>query len=489
MRSVLPTKPARTEFDKNWLPKLREWFCNPIPGGRFWLNGGNLTLALGGEWAYCVTCQTAQRPFPQRTFCINCSRDTVHIIDPNSDAVFLARKGYYRSTTVAAMSDPPTPPVSLIAAEHTAQLNAAQAKDVFSKAEEFELLFQDVDLGPDEKGHERPSIDVLSCTTTMEVGIDIGTLSGVSLRNMPPARANYQQRAGRAGRRGNAVATVTAFGSADSHDEHYFTSPDQMIRGAVNDPKLNLDNYEITRRHVTAFLLQRYHQVRLPHIAPADQPHLFAVLGSVAAFKSSESLLNREDLNQWLTENEGELRDEVSQWIPKEISAKDRDRLLDSLISETMKQLDAAIEWGTAEEPGGECNRRSHGNTRRARRRADITSSRPSTEPANMNQPSVSCGRSWDPMKGTFNAGIQLPHQPQRNPVGSAFYRWDGSHGAGEGYLTEDWDSVEALFTGHFGIGFDQHGYHLEPWSPLKGQKVELNLPFMGTNVQYVGGL
>lgn len=351
MRSVLPTKPARAEFDKNWLPKLREWFCNPIPGGRFWLNGGTLTLAIGGEWAYCVTCQTAQRPFPQRTFCINCSRDSVHIIDPNSDPVFSARKGYYRSTTVAAMSDPPMPPMSLIAAEHTAQLNAAQAKDVFSKAEEFELLFQDVDLGPDEKGHERPSIDVLSCTTTMEVGIDIGTLSGVSLRNMPPARANYQQRAGRAGRRGNAVATVTAFGSADSHDEHYFTSPDQMIRGAVNDPKLNLDNYEITRRHVTAFLLQRYHQVRLPHIAPADQPHLFAVLGSVAAFKNSESLLNREDLNQWLTENEGALRDEVSQWIPKEISAEDRNRLLDSLVSETMKQLDAAIEWGTAEEP------------------------------------------------------------------------------------------------------------------------------------------
>src|SRR6185436_16336482 len=128
-----------------------------------------------------------------------------------------------------------------------------QADEVFSKAEENELLFQDVDLGSDGTGHDRPAIDVLSCTTTMEVGIDIGALSGVALRNMPPSRAGYQQRAGRAGRRGNAIATVTAFGSADSHDEHYFQEPEAMIRGPVVDPTLTLDNIEIARRHVTAF--------------------------------------------------------------------------------------------------------------------------------------------------------------------------------------------------------------------------------------------
>ena len=88
--------------------------------------------------------------------------------------------------------------------------------------------------------------------------------------------------------------------------------------------------------------------------------------------------------------------------------------------------------------------------------------------------------------KGTFNAGIQLPKQKQRNPVGSAFYRWDGSHGAGEGYLPEDWDGLEALFTGHYGIGFDKDGYHLEPWSPLKGKKIQLNLPYMGRDIPIV---
>jgi hypothetical protein len=89
--------------------------------------------------------------------------------------------------------------------------------------------------------------------------------------------------------------------------------------------------------------------------------------------------------------------------------------------------------------------------------------------------------------KGTFNTGIGgLRGEPQRNPVGSAFYAWDGSRGRGEGYLPENWDGVEALFTGHYGIGFDKDGYYLEPWSPLKGQAVNLNLPYLGTNVPYV---
>src|SRR5664280_1457086 len=145
------------------------------------------------------------------------------------------RDRYYRRPVMAAMGNPPVEPMAIIAAEHTAQLNAPQNEDVFSKAEENELLFQDVAPVLGRKASRATAIDVLSSTTTMEVGIDIGALSGVALRNMPPGRANYQQRSGRAGRRGTAVATVVAFGSSDSHDDHYFVAPDEMICGPVTD--------------------------------------------------------------------------------------------------------------------------------------------------------------------------------------------------------------------------------------------------------------
>ena len=77
--------------------------------------------------------------------------------------------------------------MALIAAEHTAQLNAPQSEDVFSKAEENELFFQDIDLSA--QVGRSTAIDVLSSTTTMEVGIDIGALAGVALRKHAPEQS------------------------------------------------------------------------------------------------------------------------------------------------------------------------------------------------------------------------------------------------------------------------------------------------------------
>ena len=336
---------AVRDFKKWWLPTLLGLFAENVAPRSYRLLAQNLALDLSPEWAYCQRCRSTVRPFPGLTRCTACGRpNTVVAIDPDSDPVFAARKGYYRASSVRALGPMQEPPVALIAAEHTAQLNAAQADEVFSRAEQYELLFQDVDIGLPAPGEQpRTAIDVLSSTTTMEVGIDIGALSGVALRNMPPARSSYQQRAGRAGRRGNAVATVLAFGSADSHDEQYFREPQAMVRGPVEDPTLTLDNRAIARRHVTAYLFQRYHESRLPRVDPEEQPHLFEVLGTVRDFLSEDSRLNRRDFEVWLRENDHELRESIRSWLPESLTQEDREDLLEQLVHETLRVVDFAL--------------------------------------------------------------------------------------------------------------------------------------------------
>lgn len=345
----LPTREARRVFEAEWLPVLQSRFCQKA-GDKFQLMARTVALELDDGWGYCDKCRFTQRPFPGRTTCISCGADKVRPLNPDTDEVFKARKGYYRSSSKRALATPPGEVMSIVAAEHTAQLNSSQADDVFSKAEMYELLFQDVNIAVPAPG-EQPevAIDLLSCTTTMEVGIDIGSLSGVALRNVPPSRANYQQRAGRAGRRGNAVATVVAFGSADTHDDHYFREPKDMISGEVADPILTMGNIEIAKRHVTAFLLQRYHQDRVQVFDPDTMPaNLFEVLGSVTDFLSESAALNRTDFEKWLAANESVLRAEVDDWLPGEINGDARDEVLGGLVKTTLGRIDYALDIQTS---------------------------------------------------------------------------------------------------------------------------------------------
>jgi ATP-dependent helicase YprA (DUF1998 family) len=342
MDEVITAKAARRLFNEKWLPELLAMFTSDT-GGEYQLRGSELSLLFSGDWTACATCRSVHRPVPGLTHCLDCGGQDIRLLDPDADPVFQSRRGYYRRPVMAALGQPPQEPMAIIAAEHTAQLNAPQSDDVFSKAEENELLFQDIAPAMGRKAYRATAIDVLSSTTTMEVGIDIGALSGVALRNMPPGRANYQQRSGRAGRRGNAVATVIAFGSADSHDEHYFSKPDEMIRGDVIDPKLTLDNLDIARRHIRAFLLQNYHQDRIPNV-DASQPHdLFSVLGSVSGFRSKSSVLNIHDFKKWIEKNEQQLIGRISSWIPSELSQADRDTLLTEMKADCVATLEDAI--------------------------------------------------------------------------------------------------------------------------------------------------
>lgn len=335
---ILPDQTAKKIFNEKWLPTLLEKFTEETESNQRRLRGNQLSLKFGGEWVTCRSCKSVHRPIVGVSICFDCQSGDTRNLDPDTDDVFLARKGFYRKPVIEALQASPRRPMSLIAAEHTAQLNAPQSDDVFSKAEMNELLFQDIELG-----NREMAIDVLSSTTTMEVGIDLGALSGVALRNMPPGRANYQQRAGRAGRRGNAVATVVAFGSSDSHDEHYFSNPDGMIRGSVIDPVLTLDNHDIARRHIRAFLLQNYHQDRLPDINPDQNHDLFSVLGNVSDFRNGEAILNRDDFENWLIEHEAQLQDRLKSWLPHELCQKTRENLISEMVTDCISAVDEAI--------------------------------------------------------------------------------------------------------------------------------------------------
>lgn len=355
----LRTTEAKKQFKQQWLPALLKAFCEPMSQTEYRLVGNNVSLALGGKWVRCADCKSVHRPVGNIKFCLDCGHEAVEPMDPETDIVFAKRKGYYRRSIQAALGPNPEVPMALIAAEHTAQLNAAGNEGVFSKSEVNELLFQDVQLPPDDERRPRVAIDVLSSTTTMEVGIDIGQLSAVALRNMPPGRANYQQRAGRAGRRGNSIATVVAFGGSDTHDEHFFSKPKDMISGPVVDPTLTLDNRDIAMRHVRAFLLQAYHRERLPSVDSSKDGSLFSVLGNVADFLMPGSPLNLDDFKQWLQANEEALRARVQTWMPVELSPGDRDWLLAEMVSQTSREIEKAV-IARIDEPRPKAPRQQH---------------------------------------------------------------------------------------------------------------------------------
>jgi hypothetical protein len=169
-----------------------------------------------------------------------------------------SRTGFYRNQVLRAFDPASFEPFGLSAAEHSAQLTGQPNDSAFNKVEEYELRFQDIPLDG------KPPIDVLSCTTTMEVGIDIGALSGVALRNVPPHVANYQQRAGRAGRRGRSIASVITYAHGTSHDAHFFEHPEAIISGEVRAPIVYIENQQVLERHIHAYLVQRFFHEQVP---------------------------------------------------------------------------------------------------------------------------------------------------------------------------------------------------------------------------------
>lgn len=168
---------------------------------------------------------------------------------------------------------------AVVVKEHTAQLERRTAK-------EYQNDFKE------------KKINILSCSTTFEMGIDIGDLETVFMRNVPPTPANYVQRAGRAGRRKDSAAYILTYCSTSSHDYTYFMTPEKMISGVIKPPHFNISNTKIIERHLMATCLGSFFR---------DNPKYFKAIDGLAFGDGVKCFKNYiankpEELNNYINE-------------------------------------------------------------------------------------------------------------------------------------------------------------------------------------------
>lgn len=253
----------------------------PLQNQRYVVNPSavRIVLNVGGTWFRCTGCRQF---FPSALLggCPECLA-VLERVRPN-DVHAEARRAFF-TEPCAEVAAHNREPFNLRSEEHSAQLTYKDLGSIFSKTEEYELLFQDILVN--RVPTEQP-IDVLSCTTTMEVGIDIGSLTGVAMRTVPPRPENYQQRAGRAGRRGAALSTIVTFADNSPHETYNFENPHRLIGAPASEPIIYIGNPKICGRHLNASMIQRFfHRQIVNGVSPtALEADLFSSLGRAQDF-------------------------------------------------------------------------------------------------------------------------------------------------------------------------------------------------------------
>jgi Lhr-like helicase len=311
------------------------------------------------------------------TSCPNCMYEGIIDYDPDNTIFEQRIEEPWRSEMrrVLVETGERAPTLVLRAEEHTAQINTARDdSEMYTAAEEFELLFQDIPFAIPKEDEiwstAQAPIDILSCTTTMEVGIDIGSLSCVALRTVPRKSSNYQQRVGRAGRGTAEVCIALSWCDNQPHAQNYFDNPTTMLRHPSTSPVIYLRNKVIIQRHINAAIFQAFFK-RMTYIlndrrfkgmaAGAHEANLMESMGTMNSFFSEaddQSIFTYHNFKDWLKGTSVPDEDPAMAWanVQPQIAAllpDDLDVNLQFFVNELNEFLDEqAQQWKVANPSG-----------------------------------------------------------------------------------------------------------------------------------------
>lgn len=194
-----------------------------------------------------------------------------------------------------------------------------QTDDQFERQRHFRNV-----ILPDEGERSVKVIDLLSVTTTLEVGVDIGALQAVMLGNMPPQRFNYQQRVGRAGRRGQAYSVILTFCRGRSHDEFYFANPQKITGDSPPTPFLTVGQDRIFKRLLAKEVLRRAYTDGGIDITADEKSSVHGEFGSIGDAQVNWTFYKSNIIN-WIANNRIHIEAIVDALMPPQLLSKRED--------------------------------------------------------------------------------------------------------------------------------------------------------------------
>ena len=209
---------------------------------------------------------------------------------------------------------------------HCEEMTGQTSREDSQKRQRY---FQDIFL--QDENPQVSGIDLLSVTTTMEAGVDIGSLSAVMMGNIPPQRFNYQQRVGRAGRRGNPLSIALTVAKGTSHDLTNFFEYERMVSDTPKDPYLEVRTKEIAERIIYKELLY----LALKTTSPSRGENVHGNFGKAIDWEKK-----KDEVQDWINSNDATINHIIATVTRgTEISIENKKEIKDYIINHLLDRI------------------------------------------------------------------------------------------------------------------------------------------------------